>query len=100
MSMVQLVAAGAPELPEGWFYRVREGLTLGYKLEIREQRRFFSYLIQDTYVLEDRFDDMTDALVDAPCRRAHRAVEERATLRRKLSELAKYVGDHDPKGGR
>lgn len=31
MSMSELVAAGAPELPEGWFYRVASN---GFCLEV------------------------------------------------------------------
>lgn len=99
MSMADLVAAGAPELPEGWFYRVRESLHVGYKLEIREQHRFGSRLVVETYVLEERHDDMVAAVVAACCG-AYRTVEERAATREKFAALAQLAGDHDPKGGR
>jgi hypothetical protein len=99
MSMGQLLLAGAPALPDGWFYRLRESIHVGYKLEIREQRRFGSRLVAEVHVLEERHDDMTDAVV-AACQRAHRTVEERAQQREKYAALSDLVGDHDPKGGR
>ncbi|WDM16717.1 hypothetical protein J3S85_37765 [Streptomyces lavenduligriseus] len=98
--MANLVAAGAPELPEGWFYRVRkEALDLGHKVEIREQRRFGSRLVAESYVLEERYDDVEEALI-AACHRAHTNVQERALIAVKAAELKRFLGDHDPKGGR
>ncbi|MFF1684486.1 MULTISPECIES: hypothetical protein [unclassified Streptomyces] len=99
MSMAELVDAGAPELPAGWFYRVRESLHLGFMVEIREQRRFGSRLVAETFVHEERFDDMTAAVVSA-CRYAHARVQARALMRAKAAELKAFAGDHDPKGGR
>jgi hypothetical protein len=100
MSMADLVAAGAPELPEGWFYRVKPASHgLGYKVEIREQRRGTSRHVASAYVIEERHDDMRAAVVDA-CRYAHRKVEERAQQRAKYAALEQLAGDHDPKGGR
>jgi hypothetical protein len=100
MSMAQLVAAGAPELPEGWFYRVRESSLFWPEVEIREQRkRFGSRLIVGVWVAGDHFDDMGAAVVEA-CGRAYESAEERATSHAKYAALLKYYGDHDPKGGR
>lgn len=99
MSMAQLVAAGAPELPEGHFYRVCRVLAIGHKVEIREQRRFTSSFVADSYVLEEHHDDMTEAVV-AACRRAHDKARRRMERRGKGAVLDAFVGDHDPKGGR
>ncbi|MEU0860636.1 hypothetical protein ABZ352_35515 [Streptomyces griseofuscus] len=101
MSMADLVSAGAPELPEGWFYRVKRAYPyrLGFKLEIRQQHRIGSELMADAFVLEERHDDMTEAVVRA-CRCAHRKVQARAEAGAKLAALEMCLGDHDPKGGR
>ncbi|MBT2412663.1 hypothetical protein J7I94_19205 [Streptomyces sp. ISL-12] len=99
MSMADLVAAGAPELPEGWFYRVMREYGAGYKVEIREQGRVFSREVAYAWVQEGHFDDMTEAVVHA-CRMAAGRAGDRAELRRKFAALARYEGDHDPKGGR
>lgn len=99
MSMAQLVAAGAPELPEGYFYRVCRVLAVGHKVEIRERRTFTSYLAADSYVLEENHDDMTEAVV-AACRRAHAKARWRVERQEKGAILDAFVGDHDPKGGR
>lgn len=99
MSMQELVQAGAPELPPGRFYRVRESLHLGYKLEIREQRRFRSRLVVEVFIVEELHADMTEAVVSA-CSHAYRVVQERAKRRDKFAALAQLAGDHDPKGGR
>lgn len=101
MSMADLVAAGAPELPDGWFYRVKRAYPsrLGFQVEIRQQHRVGSELMADTFVLEERCDDMTEAVVRA-CRRAHEKVQERADAGAKFAALDAFVGDHDPKGGR
>lgn len=100
MSMAQLVAAGAPELPKGWFYRVKEASHgLGYKVEIREQRRLKSRHVASAYVIEERHTDMEKAVV-AACLIAHHKVQERAQQREKYAALEQFRGDHDPKGGR
>ncbi|WP_030997532.1 hypothetical protein [Streptomyces sp. NRRL F-5630] len=99
MSMADLVAAGAPELPEGYFYRVRQTLHVGYKVEIREQRRFMSRLVADTFVFEERHSNMESAVVKA-CRYAAATMRERALRESKAATLRALAGDHDPKGGR
>ncbi|MEO3974394.1 hypothetical protein [Streptomyces sp. CAU 1734] len=97
--MAELVAAGAPELPEGWFYRVCRTSIPGYRVEIRRQKWFRSVCVSDAYVLEERYDDMTDAVVVA-CVRAHERIAEEAASVAKFEALAQLAGDHDPKGGR
>ncbi|MFE5159125.1 hypothetical protein ACFY1A_17060 [Streptomyces sp. NPDC001520] len=92
--MEQLVLAGAPELPEGWFYRMREVYGVGFKVEIRERTRFASRQVAEKYVLERGFDDMADAVVDA-CLRARRSAATQAEMREKWRALSRFVGDHD-----
>jgi hypothetical protein len=99
MSMAQLVAAGAPELPEGWFYRVGSDGFGGLEVEVRERRkRFGSRQHSRALVREDEPDGLT--AVVAACRHAVRLMEVEIELRRRLRGAAEYLGDHDPKGGR
>ncbi|MFD7776639.1 hypothetical protein [Streptomyces sp. NPDC059753] len=97
--MRELVEAGAPELPAGWFYRVRETVHLGFEVQIRARRRFGSRLVAESFVHEERYAVMTDAVIHA-CRRAHEQVQDRALMKAKAAELRPLAGDHDPKGGR
>jgi hypothetical protein len=99
--MAELVAAGGPELPDGWFYRVKRAYPsrLGFKVEIREQGRFGSELLADAFVLEEQHSDMMEAVVQA-CRHALKKVQERSEAGVKFAALEPFVGDHDPKGGR
>ncbi|MEU1074319.1 MULTISPECIES: hypothetical protein [unclassified Streptomyces] len=96
--MAELVAAGAPELPDGWFYRVcSNGFCL--EVQIRERRkRFGSRLHETAYVREDA-DDGLMAVVGACCL-AMVLLEESATYRRRARSALQYVGDHDPKDRR
>jgi hypothetical protein len=100
MSMAELVAAGAPELPEGWFYRVADTHTVGLKVEIREQRkRFGSRELSSMYVYEERHSDPLSAVVEA-CTRAYTLVQDQDIARARFDALLPFIGDHDPKGGR
>lgn len=99
MSMAHLVAAGAPELPEGWFYRVRPTNIRSLKVEIREQRRFRSRLVADTWVLERPEESAEESIVKA-CARAFREWQEADAKRAAYLATTAYIGDHDPKGGR
>jgi hypothetical protein len=97
VSLADLVAAGAPELPDGWFYRVTDDVPVGFKVQIREsRRRFGSRLHAETYVLDERFEDAQSAVVDA-CRRAHASLGARLEAQRKYQAVAAYIGDHDPR---
>ncbi|MEU1200142.1 hypothetical protein ABZ446_28505 [Streptomyces sp. NPDC005813] len=99
MSMAQLVAAGAPELPAGWFYRVTSDGFIGLKVEVRERRkRFGSRVIDYAYVRSDEPDGLT-AIV-ASCRHAVKRIDEADEELRNRRDAAQYIGDHDPRGGR
>ncbi|WP_143673785.1 hypothetical protein [Streptomyces sp. or20] len=100
MSMAELVAAGAPELPEGYFYRIRETSISNLMVEIRQQKgRWRSKLIADTYVIHKSDVPAEESIVRA-CERVFDEVqgadEERAAYRATTA----FLGDHDPRGGR
>lgn len=99
MSMAELVAAGAPELPDGWFYRVGEHFV-GLAVEIREPRRHFGSVIRaEAWVRLDRHDDGQVAVI-AACIKAYDSIKLQAEERAKFQSAAQFLGDHDPKGGR
>jgi hypothetical protein len=99
MSMAQLVEAGAPELPDGWFYRVVPDGFVGLKVEVRERRkRFGSRVVDYAYVRSDEPDGLT-AIV-ASCCHAVKRIDEADQDRRNRRDASKYIGDHDPKGGK
>ncbi|MFI0211985.1 hypothetical protein ACH4OV_25355 [Streptomyces diastaticus] len=99
MSMAELVAAGAPELPEGYFYRVRQESLGLLNVEIRRQGRWFSTRVESCPVRPGSWPTAEEAVVAACCRAA-----EWWGLQRKDVEALKaaraWHGDHDPKGGR
>ncbi|WP_327379419.1 hypothetical protein [Streptomyces sp. NBC_01212] len=101
MSMAELVAAGAPELPEGYFYRIRPThITSGYFVGVRRQRRFLgSEELSCTVVYPSHFDNGGEAIVDG-CRRAFENWSARDTERERCGEAGRFLGDHDPRGGR
>jgi hypothetical protein len=79
--MADLVAAGAPVLPEGWFYRLTtSGPICGWPtVEIRQPGRWFgSRVVSYSLVRTEEHDEHL----------------------RKTSEALALRGDHDPKGGR
>ncbi|KPC89906.1 hypothetical protein ADL27_38485 [Streptomyces sp. NRRL F-6602] len=97
MSMADLVAAGAPELPEGWFYRVRPALLPGMvRVEIRRRRFVGSEEVERSVGRLSQYPTALDAVVES-CRYAHRRWREREECHLDASAL---YGDHDPKGGR
>ncbi len=51
----RLVAAGAPELPEGYFYRITEHERFGgeYYVDIRKKKRFWSVSVLTWSVFHD-----------------------------------------------
>lgn len=99
MSMADLVEAGAPKLPEGWFYRVHTTNIRSLKVEIREQRRFRSRAVADTWVLERPEESAEESIVKA-CARAFKDWQEADAKRAAYRAVSAYIGDHDPKGGR
>lgn len=96
--MAELVAAGAPALPDGWFYRVCDsGFAL--KVEVRERRkRFGSRAHSYAYVRDDENSGLT--AVVRSCQHAVKTLQEERALRQNTMNAAMYLGDHDPKGGR
>ncbi|MFF9525388.1 hypothetical protein ACF1DV_25915 [Streptomyces achromogenes] len=98
--MADLVAAGAPELPEGWFYRVRADRFGWPEVQIREPRKRFGSR-GHTYALV-RVNEHPDELsaVVAACVKAVARMREDDEHRRRLRAAMEFVGDHDPKGGR
>ncbi|MFF6928335.1 hypothetical protein [Streptomyces californicus] len=97
--MADLVAAGAPELPSGWFYRVKSD-GLGFlEVEIRQHRkRFGSRLLASAYVREDEPNGRR--AVGAACRAALRTIHAEGEHARRLRQASLLLGDHDPRGGR
>ena len=81
MSMADLVSAGAPELPEGWFYRVLRAHIPAYKVQIREQRRFGSRLMAESFVLEERHEDLPEVAGDVEQPLLHRREDARRPRR-------------------
>lgn len=100
MSMRELVEAGAPELPEEWFYRVEPAFFRGcIRVLIRRPRLFGSTEVERSVVVVDEHADELAAVVYG-CGRAHRRWQEREATRDARKQVASYCGDHDPKGGR
>ncbi|MFB8071102.1 hypothetical protein [Streptomyces californicus] len=100
MSMAELVAAGAPELPEGYFYRIRETSISNLMVEIRQQKgRWRSKLVADRYVIHSADESAEESVIRACTKAFERwqgAAAERAAYRSSLP----FLGDHDPRGGR
>ncbi|MET7939662.1 hypothetical protein [Streptomyces sp. NPDC005302] len=97
--MAALVGLGAPELPTGYFYRVKEDRYAGVEVEVREQRNWGSRLVAGVWVDPTEFDDMAPAVVDA-CHRVCDAAAQTIETRAKYVSLRAFLGDHDPKGGK
>ncbi|MFG2292031.1 hypothetical protein [Streptomyces sp. NPDC048603] len=95
--MSDLVAAGAPELPEGHFYRVRPFTRSGITVEVRRRRRIVgSELMAYSITFPGNYESGTEAVVKC-CRAAAEGFTTR--LADRASELAAraYIGDHDPR---
>ncbi|MFJ3588604.1 hypothetical protein ACIQUY_04850 [Streptomyces sp. NPDC090231] len=101
MSMADLVALGAPELPEGHFYRIRPShITEGLFVDVRRQRRFFgSVELAGTVVYPSSYSNGGEAIVHG-CHRAFQKWQETDAARALVREANEFVGDHDPRGGR
>lgn len=100
MSMAQLVAAGAPELPEGWFYRVGPARLRGcIRVSIRRARLVGSTEEEWAVVTVGRHADERAAVVSG-CQTAYRWWSDREGDRAAVKRARAYYGDHDPKGGR
>ncbi|WP_157841218.1 hypothetical protein [Streptomyces sp. NTK 937] len=98
--MAELVAAGAPELPEGYFYRVRETSISNLRVEIRHQKgRWRSTFVEDAYVHHDPGESAEESIVGA-CTRVFERWQGAAAERAAYRATTKFLGDHDPRGGR
>lgn len=102
MSMADLIAAGAPELPDGWFYRVTtSGPIIGWPVvEIRQPGRWFGSRSVSYAIVRTGEHPTGDDAVLAACTRAWERLQEDEEHRRKTREALALRGDHDPKGGR
>ncbi|MFD4234279.1 hypothetical protein [Streptomyces sp. NPDC058542] len=100
MSMAELVAAGAPELHAGYFYRIRETSISNLKVEIRQQKgRWRSRLVADTYVIHKTTESAEESVISA-CVRAFERWQAAAGEGMAYRAALKFTGDHDPRGGR
>ncbi|MCQ6554766.1 hypothetical protein NPS70_16395 [Streptomyces sp. C10-9-1] len=97
--MLDLINAGAPPLPAGYFYRVQPADLGLLRVELRRQGRWFSSGVQDTYVRPGDY-PTAEAAVVAGCQRVEQWWRERLANMRALDEARAWHGDHDPKGGR
>lgn len=96
MSLADLIAAGAPELPDGWFYRVTDDSFFGPTVEIRKRRRVGSSRCITARVRDYDFNTALAAVVDA-CQRACVLLDQEAEEYAKSKAVAAYFGDHDPR---
>ncbi|MEU1254808.1 hypothetical protein ABZ445_16160 [Streptomyces chartreusis] len=100
MSMAQLVAAGAPELPEGWFYRITT-TGFGYPtVQIRQPGRWFGSREVSYAIVRSEEHENGDVAVIAACVKAWERLKEDEDYARKVREALTLRGDHDPRGGR
>lgn len=98
----QLLAAGAPELPEGFYYRIREkeiGFGIAwYEVEVRERRpgrwRLDITHGRASVDLADRPKEDPAALFAEACRFAWQRAEGVARLAARNSTARTYLGDH------
>lgn len=103
MSMADLVRAGAPELPEGMFYRIEDTHVVGLRVDIRRRRRFGSAAVPggDSYVHhEDANCEPGIGAVAQACARAYEKWQQSDSERARYLATTAYIGDHDPRGGR
>ncbi|MFF3140407.1 hypothetical protein ACFVRU_01410 [Streptomyces sp. NPDC057927] len=102
MSMSQLVYAGAPELPDGWFYRVTtSGPVCGWPVvEIRQPGRWFGSRCVSYAIVRAEEHPNGDVAVIAACVKAWTRLKEDEDYGRKVREALAFRGDHDPKGGK
>ncbi|MGW2950760.1 hypothetical protein [Streptomyces eurythermus] len=98
--MADLVAAGAPELPAGYFYRVEPASLRGMiRVTVRRARRFGSKEVGRSVIFLVEAADELSAVVSG-CYHAHRRWRELEDTRRQGERVKDFYGDHDPKGGR
>lgn len=91
--MEDFIRAGAPALPAGMFYRVRDTVIASLKVEIRARRRVGSRLVADAFVQHEAHATAIDAVVSA-CARAHKRMLGRDERRARYLATTAYLGDH------
>jgi hypothetical protein len=97
MTMEQLLLAGAPELPDGMFYRIEPSGIGSLKVQIRERRkRLGSRAVDDayTYVYPSHHETVNASIV-AGCERANQHRVGAARRRAMYRQAVTFVGDHD-----
>lgn len=101
MSMSELVALGAPELPAGYFYRIRPThITEGLFVDVRRQRRFVgSVKLAGTVIYPSHFSNGGEAIIRGCCQAYSRWLDT-VDARMRGDEASQFLGDHDPRGGR
>jgi hypothetical protein len=94
MTMSELMALGAPALPDGLFYRIKvDPYTGQITIQIREDRkRFGSKMLESHfyYVDELTLAEMCEDTSEKYLKRTKTYRENNA----KIKALAKYAGDH------
>jgi hypothetical protein len=95
--MEDLIAAGAPPLPDGMFYRVRLAPMNLLRVEIRSRWWLGSLKEESVYVSLGAYRDGTEAVVSA-CELAAYDLQRHTRItrvRQTISDL--HAGDHDPR---
>lgn len=88
MSKESLQEAGAPELPEGYFFRVHTFFGGRFlKVALRKEKRFGSAFINDVTVKENE-------TVPEACTRLWKLEESYQTYFSKVEQDKKWIGDH------
>jgi hypothetical protein len=95
--MAQLVAAGAPELPEGYFYRVRPFMSAGIRVTIRRRRLIGSVEEASALSWPTKFDECGSEFVVSLCQRAYVDMGFQAREAELLRDAKTFIGDHDPR---
>ncbi|MFJ6237965.1 hypothetical protein ACIQH0_28245 [Streptomyces griseus] len=97
--MAELVAAGAPELPEGYFYRIRPHGWGILRVTIRRQCRVGSRHVAEALAFPRIYANPRDAVVKG-CQDAAEELRTREVRAARVVAARRYIGDHDPRGGR
>ncbi|MGW1828850.1 hypothetical protein ACWCO0_09590 [Streptomyces tubercidicus] len=98
MTMEDLIKAGAPALPAGMFYRVRDTHLVGLRVSVRERRRIGSREVPGAYAFVYPEEHATvGAAVANACRRAVRDMREELADRARHTAARAYLGDHNPR---
>lgn len=102
MTMAELLSIGAPELPEGYYYRVRSNGWGYIFVAIRKERKWLDKTIHETMGLQDSYDEVglpiklsPKASISKAANAAHKHVfETRISTRTWWDEFREFEGDH------